>query len=563
MLNYFQNHNYSDYSNKNINHDSKNDSNIESKYLYFLNEQNKKILNCKNKVNYYEENSKFKNSKKIFKYKQESENSKHNTFDKEIIKDKIINLKNNVNINKKRNFHNLIILNHHNKNHSTINEIELFKKKEKFDFLFNIKNKVKDNEKYIKFKKEIFEKATKQLHPKVEIVKDINLKIKRIKNLNKKFFIKKPIIAQEIYKDENEKNKENINTINIKINNTTIDHEINLASKNKNKKENSTEGECLNISNKVNFDKSKQNQTISYKFNETRPEFEYDYYYFDISKIKVNSQVPKEYINIIYHNLLLEENKGIIPNPDYEKIISQKEINQQMRSILIDWIIDVHYKFGFRDETLFMTILTIDRYISYKAIEKKKFQLLGITALLLACKHEEILLPKIEDFIYITDNAYVKQDVFDMENDILDVINFNLLFPSPIKFYEYLALKFDFDKKRFLMGKYLMESFLVDLNSVKYRASVIACSCVYIVMKFYKMKNYKEAYDKKYYNLKENDINNAKFKNEFDIKECAKDICNFIDNVNKSNYLSCKNKYSDDENENVSLLISGEIEQIK
>ena len=65
MLNYFQNHNYSDYNNKNINHDSKNDSNIESKYLYFLNEQNKKILNCKNKVNYYEENSKFKNSKKI------------------------------------------------------------------------------------------------------------------------------------------------------------------------------------------------------------------------------------------------------------------------------------------------------------------------------------------------------------------------------------------------------------------------------------------------------------------------------------------------------------------
>ena len=170
-----------------------------------------------------------------------------------------------------------------------------------------------------------------------------------------------------------------------------------------------------------------------------------------------------------------------------------------------------------------------------------KFQLLGITALLLSCKHEEIVLPKINDFIYITDNAYKKSDVFDMENDILDVINFSLLFPSPIKFYEYLSLKFDFDKKQFLTGKYLMESFMVDLKYVKYRASIIATACVYIVMKYYKMDNYKEVY-------------------EINVKDCAKDICIFVDNINKTNYYSCKNKYATDSNEKVSLIIAGEIE---
>ena len=104
-----------------------------------------------------------------------------------------------------------------------------------------------------------------------------------------------------------------------------------------------------------------------------------------------------------------------------------------------------------------------------------------------------------------------------------------------------------------------MESFMIDLNWVKYRASVIACSCCYIVMKYYKMENYKEAYDKKYYNFNVKKENNINYKNESDIKDCARDICNFVDNINKTKYLSCKNKYADDKLEKVSLIISGEI----
>ena len=229
-----------------------------------------------------------------------------------------------------------------------------------------------------------------------------------------------------------------------------------------------------------------------------------------------------------------------------------------MRSILVDWIIDVHYKFCFMDETLFMSILIIDRYISIKYISKIRFQLFGITELLISCKHEEINLPKIDDFIYITDNAYTKDEVFIMENEILEVFNFELLYPSPIKFYEFLALKFNFYKKQFLMGKYLMETFLIDLKWINYRPSVISCACTYIVMKFYKMENYQETYNKKYYILDENDFNNPKFNNEYDIKECAKDICYYVDNINKTNYLSCKKKHANEENENNSLIVEGQ-----
>ena len=556
MLHYLQNHNFSDY---NINDESKNNSTLESKYLHFLNEQNKENLDYKNNMNIYEENSKIINSKKLFKINNTKDFSEINTFDKDVTKENIVNQNKNINENIKRNVHNIKILNNYKKVNSTINDEELFSKKERFNnLLLNIKNKIKDDQKYIKYKKAIFEKASKKLNEKVKIIKEINSKIIKLKTLDKKFTLKKQIITKILSKKDKDKDKENKITVNCNSNLETID--------NYNHKKEKSVDEKLNIKNKnnnidiSNINHSKHNKTISYKYNEKRSEDEYEYIYFDISKIKTNAQIPKEYINIIYHNLLLEENKGIIPYPDYSKIISQKEINEQMRSILIDWIIDVHFKFNFTDETLFMTVLIIDRYISYKSISKKKFQLLGITALLISCKHEEIILPKIEDFIYITDNAYVKEDVFDMENNILDILNFNLIAPSPIKFYEYLALKFEFDKKKFLLGKYLMESFMVDINYVKFRASVIACASIYIVMKYYKMKNYKEAYNKKYYNINENDISDKKFKNEADIKECAKDICIFVDNVNKTNFLSCKNKYASDINEKVSLIISGDIE---
>ena len=56
------------------------------------------------------------------------------------------------------------------------------------------------------------------------------------------------------------------------------------------------------------------------------------------------------------------------------------------------------------------------------------------------------------------------------------------------------------------------------------------------------LDNYKEVYNTKYYNLNENDTNNKNFRNEINVKDCAKDICIFVDNINKTNYYSCKNK---------------------
>ena len=275
--------------------------------------------------------------------------------------------------------------------------------------------------------------------------------------------------------------------------------------------------------------------------------------YFTTSSI-INVQIPKDYLNIIYYNLLIEEkdNRKYFKS-EYNYMNNQIEINDTMRSILIDWIIDVHGKFGFCDETLYMTVSIIDRYSSIKKITRNEYQCLGITALMIACKHEEINVPKVEDFIYITDNAYNKEEVFNMEIDILDKLNYNLLYPSPIKFFEYLSLHFNFDKKMHFLGKYLMETFLLDLICIKFRPSIISCACTYIVMKFFKMQNYKESYSKKWYMIEGKE--GYEVENGCGEKHCATELCNFVDNINNTNYLSCQKKYSSDEYCNISKLI--------
>ena len=276
----------------------------------------------------------------------------------------------------------------------------------------------------------------------------------------------------------------------------------------------------------------------------------------------------EEYIDDILNNILEEEkNLKLKINPSYFEF--QSDINSKMRAILIDWLIDVHLKFNCKQETLFITIYIIDTYLSFEKIERSNFQLLGVTALFIACKQNEILFHKLKEYVYITDNAYNAQDITDMENKILQILNFNILFPSSLTFFEILCHKLNLykDKKKFYFGEFLMESFYLDENCLKYSSSTIACTVGYIVMKYFKMENYKECYNPKIFNIKPyNQFIEKYSKNSnysvYVIKECAKDICYFMNELSKGNLKSTIRKYSIEKYENVANLLFRNITSI-
>ena len=241
-----------------------------------------------------------------------------------------------------------------------------------------------------------------------------------------------------------------------------------------------------------------------------------------------------EYLKEIYENLLLDESElKIKPNTEYMNI--QKDINAQMRAILIDWLIEVHYRFKLKNETLFQTVWIIDTYLSYCQITRAKLQLLGIASLLISCKLQEIYYPQIKEFINITDGAYVKNELIEMENNVLKILKFNIVSPTSNDFYNIISKDFNFDKKQYYLGRYFLESSLIDYQMLKHSPSVIAASCAYIVMKFFGINNYKILYS--------NDLVRVDCPQKA-IKEAAREICFFVKNLSQSSLKAVKEKYS-------------------
>ena len=250
-----------------------------------------------------------------------------------------------------------------------------------------------------------------------------------------------------------------------------------------------------------------------------------------------------EYLDEIYNNLLSDEEE-LKYRPKMGYMTWQSDINEQMRAILIDWLVEVHYRFRLKSETLFQTVWIIDTYLSLIEITRAKLQLLGIASLLISCKSNEIYYPHLNEFTDITDGAYIKNELIDMEKKVLKILDFNIIAPTPNDFYNIIAKAFCFDEKQFYLGKYFLESALIDYRMIKFNPSVIACSCAYIVMKFFGIDNYKILYK----NDVVNDICPQKV-----IKEAARDICSLVKNLSQSTLKAVKDKYSLNQFCNVAL----------
>ncbi|NXC23821.1 CCNB2 protein, partial [Campylorhamphus procurvoides] len=192
-----------------------------------------------------------------------------------------------------------------------------------------------------------------------------------------------------------------------------------------------------------------------------------------------NPQLCSDYVKDIYLYLReLELQQAIRPH-----YMDGRIINGRMRAILVDWLIQVHSRFHLLQETLYMCVAIMDRFLQNHPVPRKKLQLVGVTALLIASKYEEILCPDVADFVYITDNAYTSQEIREMEIIILKELNFDLGRPLPIHFLRRASKAGEADAKQHTLAKYLMELTLVDYDMVHHRPSEIAAAALCLSQK--------------------------------------------------------------------------------
>ncbi|XP_058090643.1 G2/mitotic-specific cyclin-2-like isoform X4 [Magnolia sinica] len=197
----------------------------------------------------------------------------------------------------------------------------------------------------------------------------------------------------------------------------------------------------------------------------------------DIDSCDRNNQLAVvDYVEDIYAFYRQAENSSCVC-PNY--MSQQSDINEKMRAILIDWLIEVHYKFELMAETLFLTVNLIDRFLEHQTVVRKKLQLVGVTAMLLACKYEEVSIPVVEDLITISDRAYTRDEVLAMEKLMINTLQFNMSVPTPYVFMRRFLKAAQSDKTLELLSFFMIELCLVEYEMLKFRPSLLAAAAIY------------------------------------------------------------------------------------
>ena len=218
-----------------------------------------------------------------------------------------------------------------------------------------------------------------------------------------------------------------------------------------------------------------------------------------------------------------------------------------MRAYLVDWLAELHYKFKMWPETLYVTIGIIDRFLAATPeLKKQELQCLGITALHIAGKYEEIYPPELKNLLRVTDNAVQREEIIQMEFRILSTLQFSVTFPSTLRFLERFARLAQINEKQLLLAQYFIDTSLLDCRLVKERPSRVAAVSLYASLSIFKGEEAQ---------LWSSTMTKQTSYRECDVKLMSKDLLQFVKKIEKSQLKTMHKKYNDARFSEVAKLI--------
>ncbi|EAU37291.1 G2/mitotic-specific cyclin cdc13 [Aspergillus terreus NIH2624] len=172
-----------------------------------------------------------------------------------------------------------------------------------------------------------------------------------------------------------------------------------------------------------------------------------------------DTSMVADYSDDIFEYMKEQEIK-MMPNAHY--MDNQAEIQWSMRSVLMDWLVQVHHRFSLLPETLFLCVNYIDRFLSCKIVSLGKLQLVGATAIFIAAKYEEINCPSVQEIVYMVDGGYTVDEILKAERFMLSMLQFELGWPGPMSFLRKISKADDYDLETRTLAKYFLEITIMD-----------------------------------------------------------------------------------------------------
>jgi hypothetical protein len=177
------------------------------------------------------------------------------------------------------------------------------------------------------------------------------------------------------------------------------------------------------------------------------------------SKINNEELYTLEQLDLKYNleRFISEEEQFFLSlrKPDYFE--NQKHLSPTMRSILLDWLMEICATVSFKRCTYHASVSYLDLFLSLTSdIETNKLQLLGVVCLIISAKNEEISLPNLECFSRFTDLAYNKKQIIKYEQYVLEILNYRIIYPNLGFWANYTLLKWD-EFTDFFLKKYTFD----------------------------------------------------------------------------------------------------------
>ncbi|XP_024120469.1 G2/mitotic-specific cyclin-B3 [Oryzias melastigma] len=202
------------------------------------------------------------------------------------------------------------------------------------------------------------------------------------------------------------------------------------------------------------------------------PEFDID------SESADDCYMCPEYAKEIFDYLREREEKFVLSN----YMLTHSSLNPEMRAILVDWLVEVQENFELYHETLYLAVKMTDHYLSKASIHREMLQLVGSTAMLIASKFEERSPPCVDDFLYICDDAYKREELISMEASILQTLSFDINIPIPYRFLRRYAKCVSASMDTLTLARYYCEMSLMEMDLVSERGSLLASACLLMAL---------------------------------------------------------------------------------
>ncbi len=156
----------------------------------------------------------------------------------------------------------------------------------------------------------------------------------------------------------------------------------------------------------------------------------------------------------------------------------QTDVNHTMRSILVDWLAEVAEEYKLKRQTWFLAINYIDRLLHDIPVNRTKLQLVGVSAMLLASKYEEIFPPSVDEYVYISDNTYTRQDVLRMESILLRSLKFRLTVPTACDFLDLFSRVAELSRRELLLAEYIVDATVQEKIFLDHPPSKLAAAAI-------------------------------------------------------------------------------------